>query len=224
MGAADSKGTPSGISAQPEAQAIMRSELPPPTCIQVWTSAQPPGKPAWQLAQRPQPFWCQKTPTRSPIRRSVTPAPSSTISPAGSCPATNGGFAERHRGGRGGRCRTGQPPSRGALLVPSRCTSGSSRISQGLLKAVTTAARIVSSISRRGDGKLRPEGGACAFYLPTSKGRSQQPAGTITDDDIEIESAWVSNRNLVSYLLTICRSRRTRPASALPMRCSASSE
>ena len=35
-----------------------------------------------------------------------------------------------------------------------------------------------------------------------TKGRNQQ-RGTITDDDIEIESAWVSNRNLVSYLLDL---------------------
>ena len=47
-------------------------------------------------AQRPQPFWFQKTPTRSPTFRSVTPAPTSTISPAGSWPATNGGFKGEH--------------------------------------------------------------------------------------------------------------------------------
>ena len=35
IGEAISNGTPSGISAQPEAQAIISSELPPPTFIQL---------------------------------------------------------------------------------------------------------------------------------------------------------------------------------------------
>ena len=94
-GAATSYESPSGISAQPDAQASINSEFAPPRCIQLCAFGQRSGRPAWQTAQRPSPFWFQNTPTRSPTFRSSTPAPSSTISPAGSCPSTIGVFAPK---------------------------------------------------------------------------------------------------------------------------------
>ena len=79
------------MSAQPEAHASMNSELPPPRFIQLWELAQKTaGSPDWQVSQRPQPFCAQNTPTRSPTFRSSTPAPTSTMTPVGSWPATSG--------------------------------------------------------------------------------------------------------------------------------------
>lgn len=80
------------MSAQPEAHASMYSELPPPRFIQLSELAQnTAGSPDWHASQRPQPFCAQNTPTRSPTFRSRTPAPTSTTTPVGSCPATSGG-------------------------------------------------------------------------------------------------------------------------------------
>ena len=91
MGAACSKESPSGSGVVASAKASMYSAWPPGSCMLVPSDApQNIGLPGKHHSHRPQDDCTQATPTRSPILRVVTPAPTATISPTGSWPSVRG--------------------------------------------------------------------------------------------------------------------------------------
>src|SRR6266540_6673675 len=184
----------------------MSSELPPPRFAHVCGDAHQ-GRRSWHAWQRPQPFCIHETPTRSPVRSAVTPAPTSTMVPTGSCPRTNGGVT---------RGTVPRWTCRSVPHIPDASTrittwpsagrgSGTSLSSQLSLKRVMTAARMVylrvrrcinatvgrahGSTPARGPARPpahraagRPRGcGPAAAAIPTSAKMADAPRNFLAD-------------------------------------------